>query len=278
MTFDGSLLQYGLPGLALGLVGGIITGIIGKRVTEQQHATLRTCLKYAVILLIVCAVAGAFSSVLDYLKGEHNPRITISVEVKPDLEGLVSNSAPLIETHLTPKPTGNLVDVSPDGPDSVVKVNVAKLGDYLKQLKTDNDQLHAQVTTNAVANSDRAKLFAAIVPTPPSVKSSIDKVFASAQPAAAADTVCRERNQAQCGWAKLATGDVQAASASFTEAVSDSSLPHDQVASATSGLGYTKLTEGKTAEAASLIKQAAAAGDLGATKQLNAVQEASKSK
>jgi hypothetical protein len=276
MAFNGSLLQYGLPGLALGLVGGIITGIVGKRITAQQHATLKTCFKYATIFLVVCALLSGFSWTLDYLKELRNPRITISVEVKPDLEGIVSDAAPDIETNLTPKPASNLVDVSPMGPDSVVKVNVGKLSNYLKKLRTDNQQLQAQVTTNAVTNSDRAKLFAAIVPTPPSVKSSIDKVFTSSQPAVAAETVCRESNQAQCGWAKLATGDVDAASKSFAVAASDTKLPHDQVASATNGLGYTKLTEGKTAEAASLIKKAAQAGDVGAAKQLNAVQVATK--
>jgi len=274
MAFDGGLLQYGLPGLALGLMGGIVTGIIGKNISPQQHATLKTCFKYATIFLIVCSVSSGVSSLFDYMKSGRNPRVTIAVEVKPSLEGLVPDSAPLITTTLTPTPSEKLVDVSSEGPNSLVQVNVEKLANHYKQLKIDNVQLHAQVINNAAASADRAQVFAAVIPTPPAMKSRIDKVLASAQPSVVAEAVCKESNSAQCGWAQLAGGNVDAASKSFAVATTDTSLPRDQVASATNGLGYTKLTQGKTEEAVVLIKKAAADGDKGATRQLQAVQAA----
>lgn len=281
MVFDGSLLSYGLPGLALGLVGGIVTAILAVKVTEQQHETLKTCFKYATIFMIVCAVISAMGLALNYLGDSRSSRMTVSVQVSPDIHAIFPDAIPVITSELTKVSDGKLVEVSTQGVDSNVYVDVGKLREHLLNLRTSNDklqsanqQLTAQVQQSNAVNGGRAKLFAATMPTSDATKAIVDQVLKSAQPEQVADTVCKKDNAAQCGWAQLARGDINAASASFTQATEDKSLPKDQVASAINGLGYTKLTQGKVAEAAQLTQKAADAGDVGASKQLPAIRSA----
>lgn len=67
ITALGSLLKYGLSGLALGLVLGILLGIVGKKLTKVTNDALRVCFRYAAIFILLVGAFSAVPIVLNYL-------------------------------------------------------------------------------------------------------------------------------------------------------------------------------------------------------------------
>jgi hypothetical protein len=271
ITAIGSLLKYGLPGLVLGLFLGAIGGVVGRKLTDLTVEALRICFKYALFLVILTCIANVVPLVLDYLAQQRSARMTIAVNVAPSLGKNYPNAVAHVSTDLTPHPISNQVDVSTHGTNSTVKVDVSDIAKELKDLGLANADLKSKVSMLKSAADQNAKLYATMMPAPQAIRDTVTKVVTSSDgPATAADT-CRTANQALCGWARLATGNIQAAQASFTAASVVGNLPKDQVASAQNGLGYTYLTQGNTSEAILQTTQAANAGDHGAAKQLQAI-------
>ncbi|RDD80673.1 hypothetical protein DVJ77_15680 [Dyella tabacisoli] len=268
----GSLLKYGLPGLALGLFLGAIAGIVAKNLTSLTVDALKVCFKYATILFALTCVANVVPLFLDYLSGQRNSRMTIAVNVEPSFGEKYPQAVAHMKTDLTPHPADNHVDVSTHGTNSTVYVDVTAMGDVMDQLLHNNVDLKTQVSMLQKGNDERAKLYAAIVPAPQAVRDTVDKVMNAADSSAVATDTCRKSNAALCGWAHLAAGNAQAAQVSFTAAAGDPAVPKEQAASAQNGLGYTYLTEGRTVEAIQQTKSAAVAGDHGASVQLQAIK------
>jgi hypothetical protein len=271
VTALGTLLKFGLPGLALGLVLGVIPGVLRKKVSETQHRTLATCFKYAVILFGLVCVVNGITLYFKYLDDGRIARMTVAVDVQPSFGKDFPKAAPRISTDLSPKPIGGRVDVSTRGTNSVVHVDVSDMRTLLINLYQANARKDEQIVALQANNEEVAKLYASIIQTPSAVHGTINKVLAAQNGVAVAKETCRESNHVFCGWARLASGDVSAAQASFSAAASDASLPDDQAASAQVGLGYTLLIEGKASEAFEQTKKAAKTGDEGATKQLRAI-------
>jgi hypothetical protein len=265
----GSLLKYGLPGLALGLVLGIVLGIVGKKLTKLTNEALKVCFRYATVFILLVGIFNTVPLVLNYLDLQKSSRMTIAVNVEPSLGKNFPNAVAHISSELTPNPTGNLVDVSTHGAASVVSVDVTDIAKAMKSLGLANAELKTRLQR---VEDEHATVYAATMTTTPAIRETIAKVIAAPDRTATANLTCRTENSALCGWAHMANGNVQAAKASFATAAADSAVPKDQAASARNGLGYAYLTEGNVSEAIMQTSKAVKAGDQGAVKQLQAIK------
>ncbi|NII55647.1 hypothetical protein [Luteibacter sp. SG786] len=269
-------LKYGLPGLCLGLVLGLVGAVLSKKVTSQQHQTLKTSFFFACFLFFLVWSSTLATEYMNYAKSTHTPRMKVAIIVRPDAGGGRPEYAPSISSVLTPKPTNNTVEVSGEGSNSNVTVDVSSMRMLLERLATENNQqrvaMAMQTKAFSEANAARAKLYAALTSTPESVRPAISKVLTSPNGEGAADEICQGASPTVCGWARMANGDVASAKESFAVAANDGSLPSAEVASAQKALGYVFLTEGKKSEAVELTRKAEQSGDIGASRQLRAIE------
>lgn len=271
-----SLLAYGLPGLCLGLVVGIIVFVLSRKVTEAHRKMIQTCFFYACVLFFLVCVVN-----LATLYINHEAKMWVQVVVEPSGNSGIPDASPEISSTLTAvdKVRQGRVEVSTENASNTIRVSVWKLKDMLDKLSTDNAQKTAQlkikdeqlVAMEAV-NEKRASLFAAQAAVPSDVRNVINEVQASKDVAATTKSVCQENNPTLCGWANLASGDTAAAKQQFQAAEGDQALSAQHAASAKSGLGYVLTTEGNTTEATKMIEQAARQGDVGAVKQLQVIK------
>lgn len=269
ITALGSLLKYGLSGLALGLVLGILLGIVGKKITRLTNEALRVCLRYATVLIFLVGIFSAVPIILNYLDLQKSSRMTIAVNVEPSLGKNYPQAVAHISSELTPNPVGNRVDVSTHGTASAVRIDVTDIARAMDKLGLANAELKSRIQS---VEDEHAKIYAATMTTTPAIRETIAKVIAAPDGTSTATETCRTENSALCGWAHMANGNVQAAKSSFATAAADSAVPKDQAASAQNGLGYAYLTEGNTSEAIMQTSKAVKAGDKGAVKQLEAIR------
>lgn len=260
----GSWLDHGPSGLALGLLIGALLAIAGIKFNALTVDALKVSLRYGLYFLIV-------ASVVTIIPLFANPTLKVNVVVRPDMGDADPKAAPSISSSLTKTPVNGIVEVSERDANNLVFVDVGRLIDEIKSNNIKIASLTTQIGSLQLSNSVSARNYAIVAPKTSDAQVVVARVVTATDAAAATAGACADTNNAACGWAHLASGDINAAQKSFADAVSDQSLTASQRASAHNGLGYTYLTQGKTSDAAQQIKQSSALGDQKAKLQLDAI-------
>jgi len=260
----GSWLDHGPSGLALGLLIGALLAIAGIKFNALTVDALKVSLRYGLYFLIV-------ASVVTIIPLFANPTLKVNVVVRPDMGEADPKAAPLISSSLTKAPVNGIVEVSERDANNLVFVDVGRLIDEIKSNNIKIASLTTEIGSLQLSSSVSARNYAIVAPKTSDAQVVVARVVTAQDTAAATAGACADTNDAACGWAHLASGDIKAAQQSFASAVSDESLTASQRASAHNGLGYTYLTQGKTSDAAQQIKQSSALGDQKAKLQLDAI-------
>jgi hypothetical protein len=263
----GTWLNHGPSGLALGLVIGVLLGIAGIKFTALTVDALKLSLRYGLLFLIVASVATIVPLFAD-------PTLKVNVVVRPDIGQADPRAAPLISSSLTKTPINGIVEVSQRDANNSVFVDVGSLIDEIKNEKIKIASISTELDRLQQSSSISARNYAIVAPKTKEAQAAVARVVTAADSTAAnAATAgaCADTNDAACGWAHLARGDVKVAQKYFVSAVGDPSLSTSQRASAHNGLGYTYLTQGKTHDAVEQIKQSSALGDRDAKLQWDAL-------
>jgi tetratricopeptide (TPR) repeat protein len=259
----GSLLKYGLPGLALGIfLAALVLGVAWK-VSSDPTRILKVMLGFGLGFLVV---GGLFATYLS----THNPEVHVEVMVDPN-PGDLQLPLPEIRSKLSSKPDHDMVLVQDA---DYVKVDITGILRAYDTARKQHDSLLNQLasveksTSSAIA---AARLSQVASPGLPAVSAS-----AAGNPVAvAADKACGKEGGASCGWAPFARGDILGAQQKFQQVALDASAAQPQKAAAYKGLGYTYVAQGKPQQAAEQFKRSAELGDKEATLQLKAINAAS---
>lgn len=259
----GSLLKYGLPGLALGIfLAALVLGVAWK-VSSDPTRILKVMLGFGLSFLVV---GGLFATYL----GTHNPQVHVEVMVDPN-PGDLKLPLPEIRSKLSSKPDHDMVLVQDA---DYVKVDITGILRAYDTARKQHDSLLNQLasveksTSSAIA---AARIGQADLPALPANASSAG----AANPvAAAADKACTKDGGASCGWAPFARGDIAGAQQKFQQVTLDASAVQPQKAAAYKGLGYTYVAQGKPEQAAEQFKRSSELGDREAALQLKAINAA----
>jgi hypothetical protein len=255
----GSLLKYGLPGLALGIFfAAIVLGVVWKKGNDPTPV-LKLLLGFGLGFLVVGGLFGTYLST-------RNPQVHVEVMVDPN-PGDLKLPLPAIRSKLSSQPDHDMVLVQDA---DYVKVDITGILLAYDAARKQQNGLLSQLasveksTSSAIA---AARLGQAGVPAASS--------SAAGNPVAvAADKACTKEGGAQCGWAPFARGDIAGAQRKFQQVALDASAMQPEKAAAYKGLGYTYVAQGKTQEAAEQFRRSAALGDREATLQLKAINAA----
>jgi hypothetical protein len=260
----GSLLKYGLPGLAMGIfLAALVLGVAWK-VSSDPTRILKVMLGFGLSFLVV---GGLFATYLS----THNPQVHVEVMVDPN-PGDLKLPLPEIRSKLSSKPDHDMVLVQDA---DYVKVDITGILRAYDTARKQQDGLLDQLasveksTSSAIAAARMGQADSPVVP------ADATAAAGNGNPVAvAADKACTKEGGASCGWAPFARGDIAGAQRKFQQVTLDASAVQPQKAAAYKGLGYTYVAQGKPQQAAEQFKRSSELGDREAALQLKAINAA----
>jgi hypothetical protein len=257
----GSLLKYGLPGLALGIFfAAIVLGVVWKKGNDPTPV-LKVLLGFGLGFLVVGGLFGTYLST-------HNPQVHVEVMVDPNPSDM-KLPLPEIRSKLSDKPDHDMVLVQDA---DYVKVDITGILLAYDAARKQQNGLLSQLAS--VEKTTSSAIAAARLSQADSSAADASSTAAGNPVAAAADKVCTREGGASCGWAPFARGDIAGAQRKFQQVALDASAMQPQKAAAYKGLGYTYVAQGKTQEAAAQFKRSSDLGDREAALQLKAINAA----
>ncbi|HEY0197342.1 MAG TPA: tetratricopeptide repeat protein [Rhodanobacter sp.] len=259
----GSLLKYGLPGLALGIfLAALALGVAWKKVNNDPTPVLKVMLGFGLGFLVVGGLFGTYLST-------RNPQVHVEVMVDPN-PGDLKLPLPEIRSKLSSQPDHDMVLVQDA---DYVKVDITGILRAYDSAQKQQDGLIDQLAS--VEKSTSSAIAAARMGQADSSMGAVAAASSAANPvAAAADKACTREGGASCGWAPFARGDIVGAQEKFQQVALDVSAVQPQKAAAYKGLGYTYVAQGKPREAAEQFKRSSELGDREAMLQLKAINAA----